>query len=83
MSKPTLSDRARNTPSSPIRKLSHLATNAKKSGFHVYHLNIGQPDMSLLRSSSMGCRCSSTEGGRLRTVTGKREPMHRVVEIYQ
>jgi aspartate aminotransferase len=45
MSKPNLSDRARNTPPSPIRKLAHLATKAKKSGIHVYHLNIGQPDI--------------------------------------
>jgi aspartate aminotransferase len=40
-----LSDRARNTPPSPIRKLAHLANKAKKSGIHVYHLNIGQPDI--------------------------------------
>ncbi len=40
-----LSNRARNTPPSPIRKLAHLANNAKKSGIHVYHLNIGQPDI--------------------------------------
>ena len=45
MSTPNLSDRARNTPPSPIRKLAHLATKAKKSGIHVYHLNIGQPDI--------------------------------------
>jgi aspartate aminotransferase len=40
-----LSDRARTTPPSPIRKLAHLANKAKKSGIHVYHLNIGQPDI--------------------------------------
>ena len=40
-----LSDRARNTPPSPIRKLAHLANNAKKSGIRVFHLNIGQPDI--------------------------------------
>jgi aspartate aminotransferase len=40
-----LSNRARLTPPSPIRKLAHLATKAKKSGIHVYHLNIGQPDI--------------------------------------
>ena len=40
-----LSNRAHNTPASPIRKLAHLATKAKKSGIHVYHLNIGQPDL--------------------------------------
>lgn len=32
-------------PSSPIRKLAPLATQAKKEGVKVYHLNIGQPDL--------------------------------------
>lgn len=40
-----VSNRAVNTPPSPIRKLAHLAVRAKKSGVHVYHLNIGQPDI--------------------------------------
>ena len=46
MSTIQLSDRARNTPPSPIRKLAHLAVKAKKSGVQVYHLNIGQPDIA-------------------------------------
>ena len=41
-----ISNRARITPPSPIRKLSHLAIKAKKAGTHVYHLNIGQPDIA-------------------------------------
>ena len=32
-------------PESPIRKLAPLATQAKEKGVHVYHLNIGQPDL--------------------------------------
>jgi aspartate aminotransferase len=40
-----ISNRAHNTPPSPIRKLAHLAAAAKKSGTYVYHLNIGQPDI--------------------------------------
>lgn len=32
-------------PSSPIRKLAPLASNAKGQGVKVYHLNIGQPDL--------------------------------------
>jgi aspartate aminotransferase len=40
-----LSNRARITPPSPIRKLAYLANKAKKAGIHVYHLNIGQPDI--------------------------------------
>ena len=33
-------------PASPIRKLSPFATQAKKEGKKVYHLNIGQPDIA-------------------------------------
>ena len=32
-------------PHSPIRKLAPLAAQAKEKGIHVYHLNIGQPDL--------------------------------------
>ncbi len=32
-------------PESPIRKLAPLANAAKARGVHVYHLNIGQPDL--------------------------------------
>ena len=32
-------------PESPIRKLAPLAYAAKERGVHVYHLNIGQPDL--------------------------------------
>ncbi len=32
-------------PSSPIRKLAKYADDAKRNGVHVYHLNIGQPDI--------------------------------------
>jgi aspartate aminotransferase len=43
--KPTVSERAHRMPASPIRKLMPLADEAKKRGVHVYHLNIGQPDL--------------------------------------
>ncbi len=32
-------------PESPIRKLAPLSQQAKSRGIHVYHLNIGQPDL--------------------------------------
>jgi len=41
----TISERGKNMPSSPIRKLASFAENAKKEGVKVYHLNIGQPDI--------------------------------------
>lgn len=40
-----ISQRAQNMPSSPIRKLAPYAEAAKRNGIHVYHLNIGQPDI--------------------------------------
>jgi aspartate aminotransferase len=40
-----ISDRGRQMPASPIRKLMPLADQAKHRGVRVYHLNIGQPDL--------------------------------------
>jgi aspartate aminotransferase len=45
MSKVRLSNRVQITPPSPIRKLAHLASKARNAVVHVYHLNIGQPDI--------------------------------------
>ncbi|KAA6320542.1 Aspartate aminotransferase [termite gut metagenome] len=42
---PTISIRGNEMPESPIRKLSPLADAAKQRGVHVFHLNIGQPDL--------------------------------------
>ena len=42
---PVISQRGVEIPSSPIRKLTPLANNAKARGIKVYHLNIGQPDL--------------------------------------
>lgn len=41
-----ISQRAKNTPASPIRKLSSSAERAKNRGIKIYHLNIGQPDLA-------------------------------------
>lgn len=40
-----LSTRLSRVPASPIRKLVPYAQQAKKEGVHVYHLNIGDPDI--------------------------------------
>lgn len=42
---PSISQRGHEMPSSPIRKLTPLANDAKARGIKVYHLNIGQPDL--------------------------------------
>ncbi|MFI5153719.1 MAG: pyridoxal phosphate-dependent aminotransferase [Chitinophagales bacterium] len=41
----SISQRGKEMPPSPIRKLVPYAEAAKKRGIHVYHLNIGQPDI--------------------------------------
>jgi len=41
----SLSRRALSIQASPIRKLAPLADAARKRGTHIYHLNIGQPDI--------------------------------------
>ena len=48
---PKVSDRGIAMPESPIRKLAPLAEKAKTEGVHVYHLNIGQPDLPTPREA--------------------------------
>lgn len=43
---PSVSEKGKNLPASPIRKLSEFAYNAKERGVEVFHLNIGQPDIA-------------------------------------
>ncbi|MCB2220163.1 MAG: pyridoxal phosphate-dependent aminotransferase [Bacteroidetes bacterium] len=42
---PSISEKGRMMPASPIRKLVPYAEAAKGRGMKVYHLNIGQPDI--------------------------------------
>jgi len=42
---PKVSNKGIEMPASPIRKLAVFADKAKKLGKHVFHLNIGQPDI--------------------------------------
>ena len=42
---PSISDKGKAMPASPIRKLVPYAEEAKRKGVKVYHLNIGQPDI--------------------------------------
>ena len=48
---PEISLRGTQMPESPIRKLAPLAYAAKQRGVHVYHLNIGQPDLPTPRAA--------------------------------
>ena len=52
----SVSERTQSLKGSPIRRLVPLATAAKKRGIHVYHLNIGQPDIPTPKSFMDGVR---------------------------
>ena len=43
---PKISKKGQFMPASPIRKLVPYSDEAKSRGIHVYHLNIGQPDIA-------------------------------------
>jgi len=42
---PSISEKGKSMPASPIRKLVPYSEEAKRNGRKVYHLNIGQPDI--------------------------------------
>lgn len=42
---PKISVKGQKMPASPIRKLTPYADQAKANNIHIYHLNIGQPDI--------------------------------------
>ncbi len=42
---PSISNRGKAMPASPIRKLAPYSDEAKRKGRKIYHLNIGQPDI--------------------------------------
>ena len=48
-------------PESPIRKLAKYADAAKLAGTHVYHLNIGQPDIKTPPQALEAVKNFSTE----------------------
>ena len=51
-----VSERTNALQGSPIRRLVPLAVAARKRGIHVYHLNIGQPDIPTPDSFMRGVR---------------------------
>ena len=53
---PKISNKGRNIPSSPIRKLVPFSDKAKEKGIDVLHLNIGQPDIESPVESIQGIR---------------------------
>ncbi|MCB0352958.1 MAG: pyridoxal phosphate-dependent aminotransferase [Bdellovibrionales bacterium] len=68
-----ISKRARLTPSSPIRRLSHLAAQARMRGRSLYHLNIGQPDLACPQSFLDGLEKATSSRVAYEDSQGQRE----------
>ena len=78
---PKISKKGASMQSSPIRKLVPFSDAAKARGIHVYHLNIGQPDIETPKGArdavrhvrllqglqAMSGRCHAPATGRRRT----------------
>ena len=64
---PSISDKAKGMPESPIRKLVPYAEEAKKQGKKVYHLNIGQPDIPTPDVALEAVKKYRHESGRIHT----------------
>ena len=58
---PSISQKGLEMPESPIRKLVPYAEDAKKRGVHVYHLNIGQPDIKTPKGALDAVKNNSIE----------------------
>ncbi len=58
---PSISIKGQSMPESPIRKLVPYANEAKKKGVHVFHLNIGQPDIKTPEIALKAVKSSNLE----------------------
>ncbi|WP_194851049.1 pyridoxal phosphate-dependent aminotransferase [Nonlabens antarcticus] len=58
---PQISEKGRQMPSSPVRKLVPFAEAAKKRGTNIYQLNIGQPDIKTPEQALAAVRNSTME----------------------
>jgi len=58
---PKISTKGIKMPESPIRKLAPYAEEAKKSGKHIYQLNIGQPDIKTPENALEAVRNNNLE----------------------
>ena len=69
---PQISKKGTELPQSAIRKLVPFSDEAKSRGIHVYHLNIGQPDietpkgaLEVLANTKIGVLAYSHSAGNL------------------
>jgi aspartate aminotransferase len=78
----SVSERVRTLKGSPIRRLVPLAVAAKKRGIHVYHLNIGQPDIPTPKSFMDGVRRAKIDVLSYAPAPGIPETIEALVRFY-
>ena len=80
---PIISKKGANLPTSPIRKLTKQANIAKARGIDVFHLNIGQPDLSSPKSALKAIRNFSHDIIAYGPSEGTASFRHKLVSYYQ
>lgn len=78
-----ISNRGKNMPASPIRKLVPFAEAAKKRGTKIYHLNIGQPDIETPPSALDAVRNSDFKVLEYSHSAGNESYRRKLVEYYR
>ena len=79
----SISQRGKQMPPSPIRKLVPYAETAKKKGIHVYHLNIGQPDIETPPQTLAAVREANFKVLEYSHSAGNESYRRKLVEYYQ
>ncbi len=80
---PTISNRGLKMPPSPIRKLTPFADAAKERGIHVYHLNIGQPDIETPEQALNAVRSSTFHTLKYSPSAGLESYRQKLTEYYE
>ena len=79
---PQIASHAQALPASPIRKLMPFAVAAKAAGKHVFHLNIGQPDIATPPAYFEAVRNADMEVLAYSPSPGIAELRKKIVEYY-
>ena len=80
---PEISRKGQLTPESPIRKLVPYAEAAAKKGIHIYHLNIGQPDIKTPQVALDAVKNNSVEILSYTTSNGSEQYRQKLVNYYR
>ena len=79
---PNISKKGKLTPESPIRKLVPYADIAHNKGIHIYHLNIGQPDIKTPKVALEAVKNNTIEILSYSTSNGSEEYREKLANYY-